>query len=142
MGRHHYCVTSLTCSGRASLERVYARLRRAMASEEPGPSANREVHDLPPLGSRLALRSAGTRKACDAVMLKRDEFGSAPPLNRSPLIPAKAGIQKPRARPKNWVAASATELGSTRVRHSFDLAEVGNIRLRLTSGIKRRFKLS
>src|SRR5690242_8183989 len=29
-----------------------------------------------------------------------DEFGFAPPLNQSPFIPAKAGIQGPRTRPK------------------------------------------
>jgi hypothetical protein len=45
------------------------------------------------LGSRLALRLAGTRKASDAVGLKQDEFRLAPPLNEPPLIPAKAGIQ-------------------------------------------------
>jgi hypothetical protein len=42
-----------------------------------------------------------------AAVLKRDEFRFAPPLNQSPLVPAKAGIQGLRTRPKCWVPASA-----------------------------------
>jgi hypothetical protein len=42
-------------------------------------------------------RSAGSIRIPD-----RDEFEFAPPLNQSRLIPAKAGIQRPNTRPKNW----------------------------------------
>src|SRR5262245_19952352 len=37
---------------------------------------------------------------CRPSPLERDEFGFAPPLNQSPIIPAKAGIQGPRTRAK------------------------------------------
>jgi hypothetical protein len=44
---------------------------------------------------------------CDTVRLERDEFRFALPLNQSPFVPAEAGTQGPRTRPKNWVPASA-----------------------------------
>src|SRR5215470_6383254 len=44
----------LACPGRASLKRVYARLRRAMASEEPGSRGDRSRISRICPGSRLA----------------------------------------------------------------------------------------
>jgi hypothetical protein len=41
--------------------------------------------------SNPALLSAPSKKSF--CQLDRDEFRSAPPLNQSPFIPAKAGIQ-------------------------------------------------
>src|SRR5262245_52307289 len=44
------------------------------------------------------------------VALERDEFRFAPPLNQSPFVPAEAGTQGPRTRPKSWVPRGRTEL--------------------------------
>src|SRR5437667_9940708 len=52
-----------------------------------------------------------------------------------PFVPAKAGTQGQACeRFHVWAPASAAELGSTRVQPRIDLAEVGNIRLRLANG--------
>ena len=72
----------------------------------------------PPM-SMEGTSAARCRARSGSSKRERDEFRFAPPLNQSPFVPAEAGTQEPRTRPKNWVPASAG-----------------------TNGIKRRFKLS
>src|SRR5262245_51647798 len=58
-------------------------------------------------------------------------FRFAPPLSKSPFVPAEAGTQGPRTRPKNWVPASAGTNGirgdasSARLALVLDLAHLG-----------------
>src|SRR5215475_505209 len=63
---------------------------------------------------------AGPSRVEDA--LERDEFRFVPPLNQSPFVPAEAGTQGPRIRPKDWVPASAGTNGIKRRFNSTHLA--------------------
>src|SRR5262245_8839619 len=81
-GQDSSCTASeifLPCPGRASLKRVHARLRRAMASEEPGSRAtDRELREcaLGP-GSRLRRVRDTPDNIFDAVRLEQSPVNEA-----------------------------------------------------------------
>src|SRR5882757_5600226 len=93
-------------------------LTRSVFDEPPSCPLPRRGEGAITAAALHATAARCTARASDAAILDWDKFGFAPPLNQPPLTPAKAGIQGPRTRPKNWVPASAG-----------------------TSGIERRFKL-
>src|SRR5215831_18786651 len=80
--------------------------------------------------------SQSVRRRVTRATLKRNEFRFAPPLNKSPFVPAEAGTQGPRTRPKNWVPASAGtngnkfKLSSSRSAALNDVAAKAQLRLR------------
>ena len=88
----------------ASSLRVQEKLGFARAEEEMLYSRPHDA-ELPFVNTML------TREAFEAAARRRQERDPLE-LQQSPLIPAKAGIQGPRLRPKNWVPASAGTSGT------------------------------